>query len=277
MKHFLEHRTDFSNPRTAAIYDELSFWSSRFGHLLFQHLAIRGHLKILDVGCGTGFSLMELAQVYGPSCKLVGVDVWPEAIERAKSKRALQELSNVEIVEADAAHLPFPSSEFDLLASNLGLNNFDDPGAVLQECFRVSKNGGHLALTTNIKGHMQEFYAIFREILRERDKSEELERLQLNEDHRGTRESVCGLLEMAGFRVGKVVEESFVLRYLDGTALFNHSLTKFGFLDGWRAVVNPADEKEIFALLETKLNSVANKFGELRMTIPMLYVEGEKP
>jgi arsenite methyltransferase len=276
MKHFLEHRTDFSDPRTAAIYDELSIWSSRFGHLLFQHLAIRDHLKILDVGCGTGFSLMELAQVYGPSCQLVGVDIWPQAIKRAKSKLALHELSNVEIVEADAAHLPFPSSEFDLLVSNLGLNNFEDPGAVLQECFRVSKDGGRIALTTNIKGHMQEFYAIFRETLRERDKSEELERLQLNEDHRGTRESVCGLLEVAGFRVGKVVEENFVLRYLDGTALFNHSLTKFGFLDGWRAVVNPPDEKEIFALLETKLNSVANKVGELRMTIPMLYVEGEK-
>jgi hypothetical protein len=67
------------------------------------------------------------------------------------------------------------------------------------------------------------------------------------------------------------------LRYLDGTALFNDSLTKFGFLDGWREVVNPADEKEIFRLLETKLNSAANKIGELRMTIPMLYVEGEKP
>jgi len=75
----------------------------------------------------------------------------------------------------------------------------------------------------------------------------------------------------------KVREDRFELRYLDGSALFNHILTKFGFLEGWRRVVDPEDEQHIFTILENKLNQMASVHGELRMTVPMLYLEGEKP
>src|SRR5436309_3778570 len=104
-----------------------------------------------------------------------------------------------------------------------------------------------------------------------------LERLDANEGHRGTQESVRGLIEGAGFVVTRVTEESFRLRYLDGSALLNHSLTKLGFLDGWRKVVAPGDEREVFEQLEKRLNEIAARNGELSMTIPALYVEAEKP
>ena len=180
------------------------------------------------------------------------------------------------ILEADAAHLPFQNGEFDLIVSNLGINNFTDPEAVLAECFRVAKPYASIVLTTNIQGHMHEFYALFRETLRELGKPEYLERLDRNEAHRGTKDSISELLQASGFRIVKVREERFQLRYLDGSALFNHSLTKLGFLDGWRRVVNPGDEEQVFERLENKLNQIANANGELRMTVPMLYLEGKK-
>jgi uncharacterized ferritin-like protein (DUF455 family) len=74
----------------------------------------------------------------------------------------------------------------------------------------------------------------------------------------------------------KIREDRFQLRYVDGSALFHHLLTQVGFLDGWRQVVDAEDEERVFALLETRLNQVAQAHGELRLTVPMLYLEGEK-
>jgi arsenite methyltransferase len=164
----------------------------------------------------------------------------------------------------------------DLIISHLGVNNFADQEAVFAECFRVAKPKAHLVLTTNPTGLMHEFYAVFREILLELQKPVYLERLQRNEAHRGTKESISSMLQATGFSIVNAAEESFQLRYLDGNALFNHALTQFGFLDGWRGVVDPEDEEHIFALLENKLNQIACAQGELRMTVPMLYLEGEK-
>ena len=64
------------------IYDELSFWSSRFGALLFDHLELRRGIRGLDVACGAGFPLLELAHVHGESSHLTGVDIWKEALEK---------------------------------------------------------------------------------------------------------------------------------------------------------------------------------------------------
>lgn len=118
----LKHNNDFNNPDIASVFDELTFWSSRFGNLLFHNIEILRNIKILDLGFGTGFPLFELAHVYGNSCQLVGIDIWKQVIDRAKFKLKIYKLSNVEIVMADGADMPFQNSEFDLIVSNLGLN-----------------------------------------------------------------------------------------------------------------------------------------------------------
>ncbi len=160
--------------------------------------------------------------------------------------------------------------------SNLGVNNFADPEAVLAECFRVAKPHASLVLTTNPTGHMRELYAAFREVLLELQKSTYLERLRRNEEHRGTKASLSGMLRAAGFHMVKIQEGAFQLRYVDGSALFHHVLTQVGFLGGWRQVVDPEDEEQVFALLETRLNQEAQARGGLCLTVPMLYLEGEK-
>ncbi|HEY0069364.1 MAG TPA: methyltransferase domain-containing protein, partial [Chloroflexia bacterium] len=266
----------FQLENIAPVFDELTFWASRFGALLFDNLQVRKNISILDVGPATGFPLFELAGIHGPSCSVKGIDIWKEALARARLKQQAYNIPNVEIIDGDAADMPFEDAAFDLVVSNLGINNFDNPPAVLSECYRVLKSGGRLALTTNVKGHWREFYEVFQAVLTETGNPQYLDRLAANEDHRGTRQSVSTLLEGAGFRITRVVEESFEMRFADGNALFNHTLTQLGFLDAWRNIVDPADEERVFGEIERRLNQIADEAGELRMTTPMLYIEGEK-
>lgn len=276
MTDYLKHKNDFDNPDFVAAFDELPFWSSRFGQLLFNHIEIRGGLEILDVGCASGFPLFELGCVFGNSCRVTGLDIWPEALRRARRKLRFHGATNVHVIEADGARQPFADAAFDLIVSNLGVNNWSDPRGVLAECFRVAKHDAQLVLTTNVVGHYHEFYDVFRAILRERNKPEQIEKLDAQEAHRGTKESLCELLRETGWSALRLIEDRFDMRFLDGSALLNHSLTKIGFLDSWRSVVNVDEEKEVFETLERKLNEMAEVLGELPMSVPMLYLDARK-
>jgi len=277
MPDFLHMTYDLNDPEIASAVDQISLWAARFGLFLLDQLELRPNQNILDVACGTGFPLFELAQVHGTSCQVTGVDIWKQGPERARLKAHTYQCSNVQILEADASQLPFAEGTFDLIVSNLGVNNFTDPDAVLVECFRVAKAGARLVLATNPMGHLSEFYEVFGQVLRELQKPAALERLQAHEAHRGTKESLSDKLQAAGFRVVKIREDLFHLRYLDGSAFFQHFLTQLGFLEDWRRVVDQEDEERVFVLLEDRLNQVARAAGELRMSVPMLYLEGEKP
>lgn len=277
MLDYLNHQNNYNRPEIASICDELSFWSSRFGALLYDNLAITPGIKILDLGCANGFPLFELAHTHGPGCQLYGVDIWREALARAQSKQAVYQRDNISLLAADGAHLPFVADSFDLIVSNLGINNFADLPGTLSEINRVAKPGAQLVLTTNVKGHMQEFYQIFREVLMERQRSDYLDRLAAHEEHRGTLESLSQVLQTAGFNVVRSVTDQFSLRYLDGSAFFRHYFIKLGFLDGWRGVIDRNDEEAIFTELEQRLNQSAKPSVGLKLTVPMLYLEAQKP
>jgi arsenite methyltransferase len=244
-----------------AAYDELSFWGSRFGALLFEYLPIRANVRGLDVACGTGFPLFELAHVHGPGSHFTGVDIWPEAIARARRKLAFYGLANVELVECDASSMPFDDRTFDLVTSNIGINNFEDPPRVLRECFRVMKPGATIAVTTNLTGHFRELYAIFREEIG----ADLRPALDEQEAHRGTRAEIERMLADAAFRVTQIAEREFFIPFATGTAMLRHSLVQF-FMDGWKSVT---DDPRVWARIEERLNAAS----PLRMTVPMLYAE----
>jgi arsenite methyltransferase len=271
---YLQHKNDPA--AIAEVFDEVTFWASRFGALLFDNLQLHPKLRILDVGCATGFPLFELAQAHGPSCRATGIDIWRETLPRAQARKRIYHQENVFIVGANAASMPFPAAIFDLIVSNLGINNFADPQAVMAECFRVARPGARLVLTTNLTGHMREFYDVYRRTLVTLDLSHRLDRFHAQESHRGTLDSMRTLIESAGFEPTKVVESSLMLRFLESAALFKHHLVKIGFLDGWRGVLAPGEEGRVFHALEEALDSIASEEGELLMTIPMLYLEAEK-
>jgi ubiquinone/menaquinone biosynthesis C-methylase UbiE len=263
---FLTFDPDFSSPQVIAGYDEVALWSAMFGQLLLEEVPLANVTNALDVGCGTGFPLIELAERLGNRAHVRGIDPWTGGLKRAAEKIAIRGTLNVTLHEGSASAMPFTDATFDLIVSNLGVNNFDDRTGAIRECRRVAKSGATLALTTNLQGHMREFYEVFEEVLR--DDAEALVRLRDHVAHRATVASVRELLENGGFAVTRVVEREGSMRFADGTALLNHYFIKLGFLDAWKKVVAP-NEREVFA----RLLDALNKRGELRLTIPMAYVE----
>jgi arsenite methyltransferase len=273
MRHFLDHPVGWMPSRLAELYDETSFWSARFGALLFDHLDIRRGIHGLDVGCGTGFPLIELAHVHGASSHFTGIDIWVDALARARQKCELHGLANVDIVEADIVSMPFPNAHFDLVVSNIGINNFRDPQAALRECSRVAKTGARLVLTTNVKGHFGGLYALLDAILSESGLEAAREALHHEEEHRLSNRTITDLLVTSGFTVSRSFERNFRMRFADGSAMLRHALVRW-FLDGWRQAVGAESEHEIFKTLEVRLNAAAARQGCVEMTIPMLYLEG---
>lgn len=273
---YLERYFPMDDSLKVSVYDELSLWSSYFGKILLDNIPLRKGMRILDVGCGTGFPLFEIAHRINPGSRLTGIDTSQVAIDRANFKKEQYGLYNIELICGDAGAQPFTEKEFDLVVSNLGINNFENPHKVLAECYRVLKRPGRICLTTNTEGHYREFYAIYEFILKELGKEDLLPALKKQEQHRGTDETIRELLEDSRFSVVKIIRDRFYMRYLDGTALLNSFLTVVGFLPGWSSVVPPEAEKEVFEMLEKKLNEQAAWDGELKMTVPVLYVEAVK-
>lgn len=276
MTEYLNFQIDFQDAATVTAYDEVSLWSAMFGLMLLRHVQIRPSMRVLDVGCGTGFPLLELAQRLGTTCSVYGIDPWEAALNRARAKMETYGVKNVQLMHGDAASMPFSNGEFDLIVSNLGVNNFDNPDAVLAECHRVLKPAAKIALTTNLVGHMKEFYDVFESTLLEAADSKAMDAFQKNVNHRATMGKLESMLTRNGFQISQVHQETGLMRFADGTALLNHYFVKLGFLDGWKGVLELQDQQRVFTLLEANLNELAKRQGGLDLTIPMAYIDGTR-
>lgn len=278
MTDYLDFKADLANPEIAETFDDLSYWSSMFGQLLFRHLRLAPGLAALDVGCGTGFPLLELADRLGPASTLHGIDSWAHAVARARLKARVRGYTNVQVTHGDAADMPYDDGSFDLIVSNLGVNNFDAPAVVMAECRRVCKPNGRIALTTNLAGHMSEFYQVYEQTLVDTGNSHLVERLRQHQAHRATLEGLHDLFSAAGFEVTECHTTTITLRYADGRAFLRAYLSRLGFLDGWRSVLRGTDqETAVFEELEAQLDHLSRETdGGLCLSIPAAYVEGRR-
>jgi arsenite methyltransferase len=268
---------DFRTPEFGDLYDELPLWSAPFGLMLLEHVGIRPGMTIFDVGAGTGFLSIELAQRCGSRAIVIAVDPWEAAITRLNRKLDHLGLRNVRTAVQDAATIDLPDSSVDLIVSNLGVNNFDKAKAVLRTCFRVAKPGAELILTTNLVGHMREFYEAYRTVLVELGFTGQLTALDAHISSRATVSSVTNQLEQAGFRLVDAVTRSFQERFVDGSALLHHHFIRLGFVQGWKSIAPDGAAEKVFAALENHLNMLAAKQGELSLTIPAACIKACKP
>jgi ubiquinone/menaquinone biosynthesis C-methylase UbiE len=269
----IDHRC----PECGAFHDELPLWSAPFGLLLLECVPLRSGITVMDVGAGTGFLSVELAQRCGSDSTVVAVDPWAAGLKRLREKLDYLGITNVRLIESDATHVDLPEASIDLIVSNLGINNFENADAVLEKCFRLAKPGATLALTTNVVGHMQEFYDVYRTTLQELGLSDRLSAFDDHVRHRGTVESVKTLLESAGFQIVGVATHSFKMRFADGSSLLRHHFIRLGFLPDWKRLLPPGLVEKTFASLEERLNDLAEQRGLLALTVPVVCVEARKP
>jgi arsenite methyltransferase len=101
---------------------------------------------VLDLGSGPGLDSFLAARRVGPTGKVVGVDLCPEMVQKARRNADLLGLRNVEFVQAGIEKLPLPDSSVGVVISNGVFNLCPDKPDVLAEAFRVLRPGGRLQM-----------------------------------------------------------------------------------------------------------------------------------
>lgn len=102
--------------------------------------------SILDIGCGGGLDSLVAALLAGPSVNVVGIDLSPEMIRRAKNNLQKMNLTHVIFQAYSGERIPFPDATFDVVLSNGVFNLIPDKLLALKEVHRVLKIDGRLMM-----------------------------------------------------------------------------------------------------------------------------------
>ena len=101
---------------------------------------------VLDLGCGAGTDLLIAAQMTGPGGHVVGIDMTPAMLDRARASAEGIGLGNVELHESLIESLPLEDGSVDVVISNGVIDLVPDKDAVFDEIDRVLKPGGRLQI-----------------------------------------------------------------------------------------------------------------------------------
>lgn len=140
---------------------------------------------LLDVGCGTGILLQEVARRH-PGARVVGVDASPEMLRVARERLG----GGVPLLRGNAHCLPLASRSFDAVVTSSALHHWADPEGALGEIARVVRPGGRLVVTDWCADYLP--LRVFSSLLRVRDPSHQ---------RSYTVARLRRILESAGFRV----------------------------------------------------------------------------
>ncbi len=272
----LQHEGHY-DPEVLSSADDLAFWSTPFGLRLLDVVHYEKQMRVLDLACGAGFPLIELAMRLGRTSRVYGVDPWSDGILMAARKIMAHRVTNAEVIQARAEDLPFREAFFDLAVSNNGVNNVSNLELTFDELRRVLKTGAQFAFTFNTDRTFEQFYDVFRDVLTGMGLHQYVKSI---EDHiykkRKPISVFIELLESKGFHLISVHKDSFSYHFADGTAMLNHSFIKHSFFPSWTEILDEEHRKPVFERIEQSLNALVEKSGPLTMPVPFLIVNSER-
>lgn len=126
----------------AEVADLLDLQLSPLGLAAMDALAPRAGETIMDIGCGAGQTLGQLAERVGPSGRVIGVDIAPMVLAIARLRFAGDD--RVRLVLADASALTLPEESVDGVYSRLGVMALAEPVAAFANFRRATRRGGRL-------------------------------------------------------------------------------------------------------------------------------------
>jgi SAM-dependent methyltransferase len=154
-----EHEQEFIFPTGRGWAEELGYPEPELAHVpdatveSFAGVAnhwLLGRVEhgavVLDLGCGAGTDLLIAAQMTGPAGRVIGVDMTPAMLERARESAREMALANVELHESLIESLPFDDASVDVVISNGVIDLVPDKDAVFDEIDRVLRPGGRLQI-----------------------------------------------------------------------------------------------------------------------------------
>jgi SAM-dependent methyltransferase len=127
----------------AEAHELIDLQLSSLGLRAIEALNVGSGDTVLDIGCGAGQTLLQLAARVGVQGQVIGVDIAPLLLEIAK--RRAEPFGQVSLVQADAQSLDLPSASADAVFSRFGVMTFSDPVAAFANFRRILKQSGALA------------------------------------------------------------------------------------------------------------------------------------
>jgi len=146
----------------APVYDFIFDWIFAPGRqAAILHLGLRPNDTVLEVGIGTGLNL----PLYPPSCRLTGIDLSGEMLDKAVERAQKLAMPGVVLKVMDATSMDFAENEFDKALATYTISAVPDPVAVLREMRRVVKPGGSIVILNHFRserklsGHLEDLVA----------------------------------------------------------------------------------------------------------------------
>lgn len=124
--------------------------------------------RVLDIGCGPGFVTLLFAE---RAREIIGLDLTPAFLERARQRQQELGLKNVQFLEGDAEQMPFADGSFTLVISHKALHHFAHPHKILAEAHRVLGSHGRLLIGDTISSDDSAKNSAHNELERLRDPS----------------------------------------------------------------------------------------------------------
>jgi ubiquinone/menaquinone biosynthesis C-methylase UbiE len=246
--------------RLARVYDEQvhPLVGARLSDLLLRGAELRPRSAVLELGCASGASTMQIARRLDGESRVVALDAWPALLDLARTRFRTDETLAKRVFfrgHPTGTKLPFAEETFETVLANMPFDEVPDPAATIADLARVARPGGQLVIATPLRGTWVEFLDLYREVLISAARLEGLGALASYVDALPEGDRVAGLLEDAGLYNVRIDIESWELVFRSAREFFYSPVIEQGPLNRWKELVDREVMHETFVDIKEAIDT----------------------